>query len=230
MWLEVAVFRIKICGVTRVADARLAEEGGADAIGLNFYAASPRCLDADQARRLASTVGHHVCRVGVFVDADPDHVRRLADQFHLDWIQLHGNEPPEALAAFAGRNLIKSFRLEQEGTAAIANYLERCRDRGVLPAAVLIDGHAPGHYGGTGQPADWPALRPPRPWLLGRPLILAGGLRPDNVQRAVRDVEPAAVDVASGVESSPGIKDPAQLARFIANAKSAWPAGGNAPR
>lgn len=220
------MFRIKICGVTRVADAQLAEDAGADAIGLNFCSVSPRFIQVDQARRLAASVGRHVRRVGVFVDADPADACRLADQLDLDWIQLHGEEPPEMLAAFAGWKLIKAFRLGDEGVSAIASYLERCQARDSLPNAVLIDGHAAGHYGGTGTSADWDALRPPRPWLLDRPLVLAGGLRSDNVQRAVRRVRPAAVDVASGVEASPGVKDPAQLRRFVANATAAWPTPG----
>lgn len=200
--------RVKICGVTRVADALHAARAGADAIGLNFFAGSPRCVSLETATAIAAALPDGVCRVGVFVDAGRDEIRAVAERVGLNAIQFHGDEP-RALCSGWNRKTIKAVRIDgPQALAAAANY----------PVDYLLaDAHVAGQPGGTGR-------RVPLEWLVGVPsqrLILAGGLTPETVAEAVRAVRPAAVDVASGVESAPGIKDPGKVERFIANARTA---------
>lgn len=200
--------RVKICGVTRVADALHAAHAGADAIGLNFYPRSPRCVSRETAAAIAAALPEGVCRVGVFVDAGREEIAAVAATVGLDAIQFHGDEP-RALCAGWDRPTIKAVRVDgPQALAAAADY----------PVDYLLaDAHVVGLPGGTGR-------RVPVAWLVGVPsqrLILAGGLTPETVAEAVRAVRPAAVDVASGVESAPGIKDPEKVERFIANARTA---------
>jgi phosphoribosylanthranilate isomerase len=200
--------RVKICGVTRVADAVHAARAGADAIGLNFFPGSPRCVSLETAAAIAGALPAGVCRVGVFVDAPRDQIAAVAAQVGLDALQFHGAEP-RALCGGWDRKTIKAIRVDgPQALAAAADY----------PVDYLLaDAHVAGQAGGTGR-------RVPVAWLVGVPrqrLILAGGLTPDSVAEAVRAVRPAAVDVASGVESAPGIKDPEKVERFIANARTA---------
>lgn len=200
--------RVKICGVTRLADALHAARLGADAIGLNFFPRSPRCVSVEVAAEIAAALPASVCAVGVFVDADRDHIALVADRVGLGAIQFHGDEPPALCGGWSCKT-IKAIRVDgPQGLAAAARY-------GV--DYVLADAHVAGQHGGTGR-------RVPLAWLTGVPterLILAGGLTPDTVAEAIRAVHPAAVDVASGVESAPGIKDPEKVERFIANARTA---------
>ncbi len=202
------MIRVKICGVTRVADAVHAARVGADAIGLNFAAASPRCVSLAQAAEIAAALPQSVCRVGVFVDADRDTVAAVLAQVPLDALQFHGDEPPAACADWSVP-VIKAVRVRGPETLAAAS------DYAV--DFLLADAWVPGQAGGTGQ-------RVPLEWLGGvarERLILAGGLSPETVADAVRAVRPAGVDVASGVEAAPGIKDPEKVERFIANARLA---------
>jgi phosphoribosylanthranilate isomerase len=217
-----AVFRIKICGVTRAEDAEQAAAAGADAVGLNFYAASPRYLTIDQARQVLRAVPAGVARVGVFVNAATELVRSARRQLPLDWIQLHGDEPPDYLAQLDEPAVIKAFRCGRAGLDAVAAYLERCRHGQRLPQAILIDAHVPQQYGGTGRVADWALLAGDRTWALGLPFILAGGLTPENVRTAIAQTRPDAIDTASGVESAPGRKEPARIDRFVRQAKAAF--------
>jgi len=220
------MFRIKICGVTSVDDAQAAVNAGADAVGLNFYEHSPRCVDRRTARQIASAMSSGMACVGVFVNETAETILPLADEVGLDWIQLHGDEPPELVGLLKDRKVIRALRLNvadglTEETGKVARYLRECRVHGQLPDAVMLDARVAGSFGGTGRSLDWQALAPPRDWLCDLPLVLAGGLTPDNVSEAVDAMQPQAVDVASGVESSPGRKDPLLVERFVRAARAA---------
>jgi phosphoribosylanthranilate isomerase len=210
--------RIKVCGVTTEQDARQAADLGADAVGLNFYAQSPRHVPPSAVAAILRALPPFVDVVGVFVNQPLcDIVEVVRPLHHVRTVQWHGDHPEPARAlpfrfvpAFAVRDL--------DSLTAIRTYLELCSKAGRVPDAVLVDAHVPGIYGGTGQLAPWHLLADFRP---GVPLILAGGLTPDNVAEAVRIVRPYGVDVAGGVESSPGCKDAEKMRRFIANAREA---------
>ncbi len=214
------MFRIKICGITRPEDALAAATAGVDAIGLNFYPQSVRFVGDEQARRIAAAVPAGLVRVGVFVNAAADEIQRTFDRTPLDLIQLHGDEPPEFLCRLGDRPIVRVFRVASGGLAAAMAYLDRCRQLGATPRLVLADAAAGRAYGGTGELADWSGLSgyPAVNWHPS--LILAGGLTPDNVSEAIRAVRPAGVDTASGVESSPGIKDTELMKRFVEAARS----------
>jgi phosphoribosylanthranilate isomerase len=200
---------VKICGVTRVVDAVLAADAGADMIGLNFVAGSPRRVDPSLAREIAAEVRGRVELVGVVADEDEERLFALQRDVGLDWLQLHGDEPPERVHAL----LPRAFKAVRVGSAEDASRAMR------YPGEILlVDARVEGQLGGTGVRVD-PALVQP---LAGaRRVMLAGGLRPDNVAEAVRVVGPWGVDTASGVESAPGIKDPDKVAAFIAAAREA---------
>jgi phosphoribosylanthranilate isomerase len=216
------MFTIKICGITRPEDAQAAAAAGADAIGLNFYGKSPRFVDADRAREIIATLPPHIVKVGVFVNAPLDKLCRIVDELSLDLIQIHGDESPEYVAKLGGRPAMKGFGAEAKGLSSIIDYLNACRQLGCLPRLVLIDAPRQKSYGGSGKLADWTLAREYLA-LDGRPpLVLAGGLRPENVADAIRATDAQAVDAASGVESRPGIKDSAAIAAFVAAAKSAF--------
>ena len=214
------MFRIKICGITNVEDAQAATDAGADAIGLNFYEKSPRVIVPETARQMAEAVGNAIAKVGVFADAPASEIVETFDRVGLDWIQLHGDEPPELLAELGDRPVIKAMACREGGLGRVAEYLERCRALDRLPRAVLIDAYAPGQVGGTGKVVDWDRLADWRETLGGVPLVLAGGLTPENVDRAIATVRPRAVDTASGVESSPGKKDAVMVAAFVVAASA----------
>lgn len=203
--------RVKICGVTTPADAALAAELGADAVGLNFYPRSPRYVDEATARAIVAALPPYVEPVGLFVNETIDHARDVARRLGLRTLQWHGDKLPTW--PDAATRFIPAFPVRDAASLhAITAYLDRCREENRLPAAVLVDAHVAGSYGGTGQPAPWHLLADFRP---GVPLLLAGGLNPDNVAAAVRAVRPFAVDVASGVESRPGVKDADRLRSFM---------------
>jgi phosphoribosylanthranilate isomerase len=204
--------RVKICGITCVEDLAVAVEAGADAVGLNFHPGSPRGIDSERARQLVRALPPLVEAVGVFVRHSVEQARAFLEPIgRIHAIQVHGGEP-ELADAFPWR-YVPAFQVRQHADLdAIDEYLKRCRVANALPAAVLIDGYAPGLHGGTGRTAPWALLAG---WKCPVPLILAGGLTPDNVADAVRAVRPYAVDVASGVESSPGRKDADKVRRFI---------------
>jgi phosphoribosylanthranilate isomerase len=200
--------RVKICGITRGEDALAAAAAGADAVGLVF-ADSPRQVDTDRAHRIVALLPPFIKVVGLFVNAPAARVREVLGQVPLDLLQFHGAESPEDCRQY-GRPYIKAIRMAPgvDVAAEAGRYPEAC--------GILLDAYDPQAAGGTGASFDW--TRVPRD--LGRPLILAGGLTPENVAQAVRQVRPYAVDVSSGVESSKGIKDAARIAAFIRNAKS----------
>jgi phosphoribosylanthranilate isomerase len=194
------VIHVKICGITRVADGRLAASLGAAAIGFVFWPRSPRLVSLDVARELARALPPFVARVGVFVDASPEVVQATVAHVGLDVVQLHGDERVEDYAS-VGARLIKTVPLDRDSAVA---------DADALPAHVvpLVDAADRVKRGGTGQRAHWPrAAR-----LAGlRPIVLAGGLDADTVGDAIDVVRPMALDVSSGVESAPGIKSEARL-------------------
>lgn len=215
------MFRIKICGVTTAEDAVACVDAGAGAIGLNFHAGSSRFVPIERAAEVIAPIGRQAVKVGVFVNATADFVRHTCDRLSLDAVQLHGDEPPSFIAQLGARPVIRALGVGPGGLGPVLAYLDECRALGALPAMVLLDSAAPGVYGGSGQTADWSVVaRYPRDGSLP-PLVLAGGLTAENVEAAIRAVRPAAVDVASGVESAPGRKDAAKLSDFVRRARRA---------
>ncbi|MGI9454969.1 MAG: phosphoribosylanthranilate isomerase [Aeoliella sp.] len=220
--MQATPFRIKICGITTWFDARGAASAGADAIGLTFYEQSPRCILPTEAQKIARDKEDATQRIGVFVNADLESIRNLCEEDLVDAVQLHGDEPPEFVAKLQGQPVIRARRIDDRGVAAIAEDLAACKAAGRLPDAVLVDAMTPGRYGGTGETVSWAGLADYRRWLGDVPLILAGGLTPENVAEAIRIVRPDGVDVASGVEKSPGVKDARLVEKFIAAARLAF--------
>lgn len=211
--------RVKVCGLTSVADALASVAAGADWIGLNFHPASPRRVDPGLAAEIVTALPTEASAVGLFVDRPPSEVAQVAERAGLSIVQLHGDEPPEALVALSHLTIVRAFRLHDATSVAhMEQYLVRCEALGRPPDAVLIDAHVSGMAGGTGRliPTDVLARLPHVPRL-----ILAGGLNPENVAERVAAVRPWMVDVASGVESSPGRKDPKRVAAFIRAARGA---------
>ncbi len=196
--------RIKICGIRDEESAFAAADAGADAIGLVFYPRSPRYIEPEEAWQLVGMLPPFVSSVGLFVNADLERFMNIEEQCPTDLSQLHGQESEE-LVRQCGPNVIKAIRFDP---AVIEAELARW-DRIDEVDAVLVDGSA----GGQGTAFDWPALAAARE-RLHKPLILAGGLTPDNVGEAIRIVRPFAVDVSSGVESSPGVKEPELIEAF----------------
>jgi phosphoribosylanthranilate isomerase len=210
--------RIKICGITSPGDACQAALLGADAVGLNFYSGSQRFVPTDTAATILSVLPPFVEAIALYVNKPLDealaHARQLA---RIGTVQWHGDiapAPPEPPVRFLPAFPVR----DRESLENIRCYLERCRQAGRLPVGVLVDGQLTGVYGGTGKTAPWELLSDFRPEV---PLILAGGLTPNNVAEAVRLVRPYAVDVASGVEAAPGQKDQEKVRRFIENARAA---------
>lgn len=201
---------IKICGITSPTDAELAAKLGADLVGVNFYSKSPRHVDASTARSIVHSIPPDVEAVGVFVNEPWTQAQHIAAPLGVRAIQMHGDlgdcliQGVRCIPAFPVRDAISLSQIKY--------FLERLQSVGDMPAAILVDAHVPGQFGGTGQVAPWHLLAD---FQLGVPLILAGGLTPENVADAIRIVKPYAVDVASGVESSPGKKDADMMRRFI---------------
>ncbi|MFV1968819.1 MAG: hypothetical protein ACC628_25660, partial [Pirellulaceae bacterium] len=220
----ITLYQIKICGITRVPDAQLVALAGADAIGLNFYPDSSRYIACDVAEKVSSLLSGRVMRVGVFVNASADQIRQTAETLQLDSIQLHGDETPEFMAEFPDHPIVKAFRFGEHGVDKVRRFLEKGKRLGKLPNAVLVDACQPGEFGGTGEQADWEAVRQLHDLLEGIPLVLAGGLTPFNVDAAIATTKCAAVDVASGVESKPGQKDPLLVRAFVNTARKAFEA------
>jgi len=212
-----ALPRIKICGITNEADARLVAELGADAIGLNFYAGSPRHVQLNAVEGILRVLPPFLEPVGVFVNQPLRQVFETLNRIgRIRTIQWYGDKPE--LCDTYPFQLIPTFPVrDQDSLGTITEYLELCRGLRKLPAAIAVDARAPGQYGGTGRsiPRDLLAAFQP-----GVPLVLAGGLTPENVAEAIRIVRPYAVDVATGVEHQPGKKDPELVRRFIDNARA----------
>lgn len=200
--------RVKICGITRLDDLRAACDAGADALGFVFYARSPRHLLIEQASALVAALPPFVTSVGLFVDAEPVFVRQVLKDVPLDLLQFHGNESPDACRGF-GRPYLKAVRV-RPGTDLL-KYAADYHDA----LGLLLDAYVPDVPGGTGERFDWSLI----PAHFPKPVVLSGGLTPENVAEAVRRVKPWAVDVSSGVEAGPGIKDAAKVVAFIENAR-----------
>jgi len=201
-----AMIRVKICGITSAADAQAAIDAGANLLGFNFYPKSPRHINEDKAAEIRRKLPKKVKAVGIFVNWAPADVIELRSSLELDAVQLHGDETPETVLELAPIvPVIKAFRVEPEFPLTTLNEYSEA-------FAFLFDAAHTGQYGGTGRTTDWDVAR--RASLKHR-IILAGGLKVENVAAAVRIVRPYGIDVASGVESSPGKKDPGRLREFI---------------
>jgi phosphoribosylanthranilate isomerase len=194
---------VKICGITRPQDAELAAGLGASALGLVFWPNSPRCVSVEMAKTVVSNVPANVLKIGVFVDQAADDVMRVMDDVGLDVAQLHGHESPEYCRRLR-RTIFKSIPLSGNGAIPIADI-----DPDIV---LLVDAHDPVQFGGTGKMVNWDAARE---IAATRRTILAGGLNATNIKLAVRSVRPFGVDVSSGVESAPGVKDPHRLRTFF---------------
>ncbi|MFZ0790100.1 MAG: phosphoribosylanthranilate isomerase [Chromatiaceae bacterium] len=196
--------RVKICGLTRLADIDAAVEAGADAVGLVFHPASPRAVTAEQAQALCAVLPPFVTAVGLFVDAPAERIRAILERVPLELLQFHGEESADFCASFA-RRWIKAVRMRPG--------LEPGEEATAYPGAagLLLDAFDPVRAGGTGQSFDWGRIPPE----LTHRIVLAGGLTPDNVAEAIRRVRPFGVDVSGGVESAPGVKDREKISAFL---------------
>lgn len=226
----------KICGIRDVETATLASRSGADAIGLNFYAPSPRAISVKTAAEIVKNLPASTTAVGLFVNHTVDEIEAVVNSTGIEILQLHGDETPEFLRElvqrFPGRELIWARRVAVGEISGLGAQFARCRVLGVSLKACLLDARVEGAFGGTGRvlpwveiaraydPNDWPAL------------ILAGGLTPENVREAIETVRPWGIDTASGVESEPGVKDPRAIERFLQAAGQAGhpnPSSGPSP-
>lgn len=205
-----SVVRSKICGITRIEDALSAAEAGADAIGLVFYAKSPRAVSVQQARTIIAALPPFVTTVGLFVDASRQELEEILAAVPLDLLQFHGDESPAFCEALQ-RPYIKALRVKpgDDLAAQVAAYGQA--------SGVLLDTYVPGIPGGTGEAFDWSLV----PQGLNKPIILAGGLVAENVAAAIRQVRPYAVDVSGGVEAGKGIKDAEKIRAFMRAVKAA---------
>ena len=196
--------RTKICGITRVEDALIAAHAGVDAIGLVFYAKSPRAVSLVQAKKIIAALPPFVSTVGLFVNAARAEVDMLLNELPLDVLQFHGDETPADCEGFS-RPYYRALRM-QPGVdiAAYAAQYEQAQ-------GILLDAWVPGIHGGTGERFDWAQIHE----NLAKPLILAGGLNADNIAQAIQQVQPWAVDVSGGVEASHGIKDADKMRKFL---------------
>ena len=193
-----------MCGITNSEDAFCAVRLGATALGFVFYEKSPRFVAPEEAGEIIRRIPPFITKVGVFVNAEADYLRETKDVAGFDVYQFHGDESPEFCAAF-GEDYIKAVRVKDAGSLDAVELYDT--------DAFLFDAYSPDAYGGTGENFSWDVLA--RRKLEGKFVILSGGLNPDNVCDAIRAVDPYAVDVSSGVESSPGIKDHTKLERFM---------------
>lgn len=198
--------RVKICGITNAADALAAVDAGANLLGFNFYAKSPRRIAEDEAAKIRPRLPREVDAVGIFVNAPTADVAAMCKSLKLDAAQLHGDETAETVAELAGSvPVVKAFRVDLDFDLKTLKDYSRA-------FAFLFDAVVSGQYGGTGHSTDWDAARQA---AVKHRIILAGGLKVENVAAAVRIVRPYGIDVASGVESKPGKKDHGRLREFI---------------
>jgi len=195
---------IKICGITNLEDASYAAECGADALGFNFYGGSPRYVSPERTKEIIEKIPDGITTVGVFVNHDALEVKKTVEFCSLDLVQLHGDESPEYCRQFPSSLLIKAFfPRDEDDLQKVSGYPVR---------AILVDAYDPSRYGGTGKRSDWRLAARVKET---HPLIIAGGLNRDNIREAIEIVSPHAVDVNSGVESSPGRKDPQKVRTII---------------
>ena len=211
--------RIKICGITRPEDAAAAVEAGADAIGMILHSAAPRQISAAVAERIANEVPDEIDVVGVFVDAPPTLIIEMADVLELDQVQLHGNESPDIMPALAGLTVIKAIHGKNDLTMEVSRWRVVAGVR-----ALLLETERGAHAGGNGLESDWDALAAlldgPDPLDRGA-VVVAGGLRAENVTEVIRRLRPWSVDVSSGVERSLGLKSVEKMRAFCAAVRAA---------
>lgn len=200
--------RVKICGITSIEDALAAVSAGADALGFVFYAKSPRAVSPEQARAIIRCLPPFVTTVGLFVNAERVKIESIALSCGLDAIQLHGDEAPQA-CLFPGYRVIKALRVKDAASLEQASAYQ--------VSGLLLDAWSERVYGGSGEAFDWTLLKD---FANRQPVILAGGLNPENVVRAIQQVRPYAVDASSGVEMAPGKKDVSKLAEFMRQVRS----------
>jgi phosphoribosylanthranilate isomerase len=199
--------KVKICGITNPGDAEVAVRAGADALGFVFHEKSQRCIEPTAAKRIIAQLPPFILPVGVFVNLDQETIRNIFDECGLAFAQLHGDETPSFCESL-GRPVLRAIRLRDRGSLlALAEYKGRMGVRGFV-----VDAFSSEAYGGTGQTVDWALAREV---AIATPILLAGGLTPSNVHEAVQQVQPYGVDVSSGVEISPGKKDPEKIQAFI---------------
>lgn len=206
---DMSAVRSKICGITRIEDALAAVEAGADAIGLVFYAKSPRAVNVQQARAIIAALPPFVTTVGLFVNASRCELGEILDAVSLDLLQFHGDETPAECEGYH-RPYIKALRVKAGDDIAAA-----CKAYSGA-SGILLDTYVEGVPGGTGEAFDWSLV----PQGLSKPIILAGGLSAENVAEAIARVRPYAVDVSGGVEQSKGVKDHAKIRAFIQAVRS----------
>lgn len=202
--------KVKICGITNLKDARACAAYGADFLGFIFYKKSKRCVSVDEAKSIIHALKPPVYKVGVFVDEDPRAVEKAALACGLDFLQFHGNEPPQYLGKFRKYKTIKAIR--------VLDYICPDEVKSYPHSLILFDTLKKNLYGGTGEAFDWKALEPVK--KMKRPFIVSGGLTVENVGGLVQSIKPFAVDAASGVEKSPGQKDHALVKKFIESVKA----------
>ena len=195
--------QIKVCGITRIEDAIYAAQCGVDAIGLIFYSPSPRNVGSEQAKKIRQNLPESVASVAVVVDPDDELLNQIVEEVKPDFIQFHGNESPDRCQQ-SGLPFLKAFRVRSAALVeqAVGDYSSA--------SAVLLDAYIPDKVGGTGQTFSWDLVP-----QLEMPIILAGGLDSSNIAQAIQTVNPVAVDVSTGVESSPGIKDNHAVREFV---------------
>jgi phosphoribosylanthranilate isomerase len=222
---------IKICGLNDPATAQAIAGLRPDAIGLNFYDKSVRRVTPEVARQIVDALPDGVQPVGVFVDPTVETVTQLAAQCRLEGIQIHSSGPGDCFSklneSHSGLKRIRAFQIGTPNLKSLAEYFDRARLFSPSADAYLVDAHSEGQFGGTGKIVSWDLLRNEYQKEEWPPLILAGGLRPENVGEAIEAVRPWGVDVATGVESAPGVKDVALVARFIDEARRASARLGN---
>ncbi len=213
---------VKICGVRDVPTALRVAAFSPQAIGLNFYERSPRWIDVAAAAEVVARLPPEIEPVGVFVNHSVAQIDAICRTCRLNTIQLHGDEPAEFAACLRPYRVIRAFRVLADGIDQIGEYLRECATHQISLAGCLVEPRVIDVYGGTGQTAPWDALKRNYNFSAWPPLILAGGLTPENVADAIRAVGPWGVDVASGVESAPGCKDDTKVLQFIENARRAF--------
>ena len=196
--------RVKICGLTCVEDALMVAQSGADAIGLVFYKPSPRHIEIDQACSIAKALPAFVTKTALFVNPQVDYVKSVLENVQIDLLQFHGDESPEFCSQF-GLPYIKAIRMQSN------THLNDLAEHYASCCGLLLDAYKPGVPGGTGEQFNWDWV----PKSLSKPIILAGGLTADNVQKAIRTVQPWAVDVSGGVEASKGVKSIEKVNLFM---------------
>ena len=200
--------KVKICGMTNLNDVKVAVDGGVDAVGFIFYKKSPRSVTMQTVREIVLELPPFVDSVGVFVDETAEQINKIADRCNLDRVQLHGDESP-AFCKKIRRRVIKAIRVKD------IQSLKKLSDYPV--SSFLLDTFSEDQYGGTGKVFDWNLAFPAKKY---GPIILAGGLTPNNVRQAIQRIRPYGVDVCSGVESQPGIKDHKKMQAFLKNVKA----------